>query len=274
MKVAVALRVPQSKAQQPVVQAQPAVNRPTPPPRIPVAQVLDEIPQAVPLSEASPRPAPPPTRRKARWIWLVAAVAMLGITIAFPLLRPAPRSQGDDSSSGETTKTEPQPSKAWDGVVREFLILGPHPRDTIVPVELLEDPAGEDSLDGPTGNKFRWRPQKVDNQGALKVPSPGWQRKPSLLYAHIHIYSPSNRKVKMLLGSADAVRIWVNGKSLLESQKVYPQPRPDEHQLDVPLKSGWNVVMVKLGARAVRPFELYLSFKGEEGLRPSLKPES
>jgi serine/threonine-protein kinase len=272
-RVAVALRLPQTKTQQPILEAQPSVNRPTPPPRLPVVQVLEEIPQAVPLSEKTP-PASRLPRSKTHWLCLVAAVVMLAITIAFPLLRPAPKTQGDASTSTESTQTGPESSKEWDGVVREFLILGPQGRDVIVPVEMLEDPLREDGLDGPTGSKFRWKAQKVDNQGALKVTSPGWQRKPSILFAFVQIYSPSNRKSKMLLGSADAVRIWVNGTSLLETQKVHAQPRPDEHEIDVTLKAGWNVVMVRLGARAVRPFELYLSFKGEPGLRAALNPES
>jgi serine/threonine-protein kinase len=241
---------------------------------VPAAVVVEEAPPRAVLVEPLP-PSRPRGRGLKRWLCLALACCVLGPVLAFPVLAPSPRSKGEPAPTDIGRPDPPAPpgpvEPRWDGVVREFLVLGPFGRDSFLPFRIEKNPDPRAEYDGPGGLKLTWQTQKVDDKNALKM-SPGWQRKPATLFVQVHVYSPESRKAKILLGTADAVRIWVNGEQLLDSYRVHPQPRPDEERLDVNLKAGWNRVVLRLGARGQRPFELYLSFKGEQ-LRAAPRPE-
>src|SRR5205814_910260 len=125
---------------------------------------------------------------------LLFAGLAVGALLGYPLLSPAPSSQGE-------TPELVEPPKVWDGVVREFLVIGPLPRTSrlIWRLERNPDPAGnyeEGDL------RLRWEPQRVDERGALKFPS-GEVLKPAVLFAQVQIYSPSACRAKLFSGSAD-----------------------------------------------------------------------
>jgi putative membrane-bound dehydrogenase-like protein len=88
-------------------------------------------------------------------------------------------------------------------------------------------------------------------------------------YLVTHVYSATEQKATLLLGSGDSVRVWLDGRLVHENQAAR-SARPDEDRVTVTLKPGWNRVLVKV-VKGAGDYGLYLRFAGE-GLRVSRLP--
>jgi beta-galactosidase len=60
------------------------------------------------------------------------------------------------------------------------------------------------------------------------------------------LIEPDIPKVDLLLGSDDGMQVWLNGKKLLEDINVHPAVIGQKQCSAVPLKRGWNHVLVKV----------------------------
>ncbi len=67
----------------------------------------------------------------------------------------------------------------------------------------------------------------------------------SASYAHIYVYSPINRTVKLLLGSDDGIKIWMNQENVYTNDR-YGGWSKDAYEVDVELKEGWNQLLCKV----------------------------
>ncbi len=67
----------------------------------------------------------------------------------------------------------------------------------------------------------------------------------SSAYAHTYIYGPTNRSAKLLLGSDDGIKVWMNGENVL-TKDVYISWTQDNFIIDVDLKQGWNQLLCKI----------------------------
>ena len=67
----------------------------------------------------------------------------------------------------------------------------------------------------------------------------------SAAYAHVYVYSPSTRAAKLLLGSDDGIRAWLNG-TLVCSIDRYGGWTEDVYTVDVVLVEGWNRLLCKV----------------------------
>jgi hypothetical protein len=64
-------------------------------------------------------------------------------------------------------------------------------------------------------------------------------------YLATYVYSKESRDARLLVGSDDGVKAWVNGRPVLA--KVGPRAlRADEDQAPVRLEAGWNRVLLKV----------------------------
>jgi hypothetical protein len=64
-------------------------------------------------------------------------------------------------------------------------------------------------------------------------------------YALSYIYSPDTCKTKILFGSDDGSRIWVNDQ-LIHENPIYQWSNPDAETININLKQGWNKVLIKI----------------------------
>ena len=64
-------------------------------------------------------------------------------------------------------------------------------------------------------------------------------------YLAFAVKSPQARRARVLLGSDDGVRVWVNGE-LCWSHELHRHLTADEDRFDVPLRAGWNRFLVKV----------------------------
>jgi hypothetical protein len=64
-------------------------------------------------------------------------------------------------------------------------------------------------------------------------------------YAHVYVYSPVTRAARLLLGSDDGIKAWLNG-ALVGTHDVYSGWEPDQYSHDVTLNEGWNRLLCKI----------------------------
>ncbi len=67
----------------------------------------------------------------------------------------------------------------------------------------------------------------------------------SASYAHVYVYSPTSRQAKLLLGSDDGIKVWLNGVNVLTKDK-YGGWVVDQFSVDVSLQAGWNQLLCKI----------------------------
>jgi len=139
------------------------------------------------------------------------------------------------------------PVRAW---AREWAITGPFPNprtmgsehspalDSVYPPERDAGRPGE-------GKGGRWRPVSAGADGQVRLvplyrPS-DWVA----VYAGTYLYSPRAQPVTLLLGADDAHQLWVNG-ALVSSRQGRHESKPDDLAVPVPVRSGWNAVLLKV----------------------------
>ena len=89
--------------------------------------------------------------------------------------------------------------------------------------------------------------------------------------AFTHVYSPRDQKVQLVLGSDERLKVWVND-TVIHEDSAWGPARLDEQRVEVPLRMGWNPVLVKLvHERSGHGFSL--RFSGGQGLRVALTPD-
>ena len=153
-------------------------------------------------------------------------------------------------------------------ILGKWHLVGPFPADT--------GPAAHEKTFGPeyridlraaygAEGALRWQPKPEFEDGRVH-PLPRMDNAATYLYRTIT--APTRRSMTMSLGSDDAIKVWVNGKLILESDA----PRPaaaDQNTATAELGEGLNDLLVKItnygGEHA-----FYFDPRDDNGLEPSL----
>lgn len=172
-------------------------------------------------------------------------------------VRPVLVTVAEVSRVGDTSKNATQLLASLDNQAsRTWLVCGPFP---MTDDEQFETPfAPEQSIDldaryNTTIGKKRyvatWREIRAkDNQVDLAdfyPPTSGNIVEHAFVYALGYVYSPTERRVKLAMGSDDGIRVWVNDE-LEWSNHAHRPAKMDEDIVDVTLRAGWNKVLLKL----------------------------
>jgi hypothetical protein len=166
-----------------------------------------------------------------------------------------------------------QAQESLRGLPLSWWVIGPYPQDLKLafPPEKGGDVDPKRPLDGrQPGEKLTWKLVEVEPNGYLDLQKV-FQAEHISAYAMTYLYSPKMQKVKMLTGSDDQLRVWVNGALVFE----YATNRgamPDSDQFEVELRPGWNTVQVKV-TNSVASHGLFLRISNGEGIRWSSKQE-
>src|SRR5262249_15011367 len=80
-------------------------------------------------------------------------------------------------------------------------------------------------------------------------------------YALAYVHAPRAQRARLLVGSDDGVKIWLNG-ALVHSHIVARGAAPDQDRSDVELRPGWNVVLARV-FNITLAHDLYLRVEGE-----------
>ena len=81
----------------------------------------------------------------------------------------------------------------------------------------------------------------------------------SASYAHSYIYSPTSRYAKLLMGSDDGIKIWLNSENVYTNDR-YGGWDPDSFEVEVELNEGWNSLLCKISQEGgVQQFSIRLT---------------
>ena len=144
------------------------------------------------------------------------------------------------------------------GLALDFWVVGPFAEDLKKPFPPEENPDPKAKY-----GALAWQPRQAEPNGYLDLRA-AFGKDHISAYALTYVNSAKKQKVKMLSGSDDQLRVWINGKQVYE----YAQSRgakPDSDRVEVELNAGWNVVLAKV-TNSTATHGLYLRFAGE-GLR-------
>jgi putative heme-binding domain-containing protein len=152
------------------------------------------------------------------------------------------------------------------GLALDFLVVGPFGPD------LAKEYGPEAKIDpeakyagGKSGKMMTWQPAQAEPSGFLNLRAV-FNREDASAYALTNVHSPKPQDVEMALGADDFVRVWVNGKLVLENAKTTAL-KPDADRVSVSLNQGWNTVLLKV-VNVKGEHGVYLRFNGD-GLRVS-----
>lgn len=138
--------------------------------------------------------------------------------------------------------------------IPEWNVIGPFPNpresdylrfglDSIYPPEKEIDLAA--TYKGSDGQEVSWKRISGEKGGyGMNL----WEHfKPYefiVVYALTYVYSPEDQTVPMLIGSDDGAKVFLNDEQLYRFLEVRIAA-PDQDTIDLPLKKGWNKLMVK-----------------------------
>ena len=136
--------------------------------------------------------------------------------------------------------------------LRQWLIAGPFP--CTLESDCLGAAGSEAAIrpkDGQEqkradGTSVKWRPVKSWDD-TVGLDDPDGSRAGTVAYAFKTISRPKAGKAQLSLGSADGIRVWVNGKPVFARDGARSLT-VDEDQVEVDLVSGDNAVLVKVSA--------------------------
>jgi putative heme-binding domain-containing protein len=150
------------------------------------------------------------------------------------------------------------------GIASEFWLVGPFGGDlhTAYAPELNPNPST--TYASPAGGpRLAWKSRQTEPSGLLSLRSV--LRPQSAAYALTRVYSPKTQMSRMMLGSDDPIKVWLNG-TVVHTHGGGRKSAPDQDQVHVTLKEGWNTVLVK-AVSSGPDHELYLRFTGGQGIR-------
>jgi putative membrane-bound dehydrogenase-like protein len=132
----------------------------------------------------------------------------------------------------------------------------------------VKSPKAEVNPDPTAKSTVKWAPVFADPSGVLDLKSAFPGSTPGGVYIRTFVFSAKAQSATASLQADDPVRIWVNGAAAFDR----PAAVEAEATFSVPLKAGWNAVLVKV-ANGGKNHKLGLRFSGAE-LRTAGLPET
>lgn len=132
---------------------------------------------------------------------------------------------------------------------RDFFIIGPFDNaqhrgfDQVYPPEREIDLAA--SCPGAAGQRVSWRQVRTDESGFVNFKEFFRPNEWVVAYALTNLYSDRPRYARILVGSDDGTKVWINGEPAWAALEVRG-PDPDKDRFEVMLRKGWNRLLVKV----------------------------
>lgn len=98
---------------------------------------------------------------------------------------------------------------------------------------------------GTGGSKIKWQKKTDASSGYVDFYKIFTPNENVLAYAYRTITLPEARSMQFGVGSNDGVRVWVNGKLVLDRQ-LSRKAEPNQDMITVPMKKGENSILVKV----------------------------
>lgn len=133
-----------------------------------------------------------------------------------------------------------------DGAIAGWRVAGPYESAGKEPAELLDmvfapEQAGkQDIVWKPVGTKKGPKNAHVVELGDVY----GGDNR--VVYMRARIFSTTATEARLLIGSDDGAKAWLNGKLVKQSSAAVRPYKADQDKADITLREGWNYLMVKV----------------------------
>ena len=98
---------------------------------------------------------------------------------------------------------------------------------------------------GVNGTQVKWKAYSDRTSGYIDLAKQFSPKKDVVSYAYRTVNLTEAKTMKFGVGSNDGVRVWINGKLVLD-RKVLRPALPNDDQISVPMKKGENTILVKV----------------------------
>lgn len=164
--------------------------------------------------------------------------------ITFQITGKSPESKGMDlafvgmtlSPSSRRFITEWNIIGPFDAPDMSFLQTAYPPEEDI---HIQKKYAGKENLE------IGWKRIQAEETGFVRLQQLLEPNEQAIAYGLVYVYSPEDRRTNILLGSDDGVRVWLND-TLIHSNPAYRGAYPDQDNMAVELRQGWNKLLVKV----------------------------
>jgi hypothetical protein len=138
--------------------------------------------------------------------------------------------------------------------IPEWYIIGPFPNpriseglrlglDSIYPPEISVDLAAR--YPGIGGKPVSWKYVKTPENGYLDLTELMTPYEMAVCYAVTYLFSPAEQSIPLLVGSDDGMKVFYNNRLLYRFTGVRIA-EPDQQELTLKLKPGWNKLLLKI----------------------------
>jgi WD40 repeat protein/tetratricopeptide (TPR) repeat protein/tRNA A-37 threonylcarbamoyl transferase component Bud32 len=142
-------------------------------------------------------------------------------------------------------------------------VVGPYPEhlEQSYPPEKSPDPQQPVAGANPGSQPLHWQNVPLDANGFVDFGAQFSAAEHISAYALMHVYSPEQQPVAILLGFNDGIRLWLNGQ-LVHENPASRLAAPDQDAVAVTLEPGWNTVLAKV-VNSTGKHALYLRLSNE-----------
>ncbi len=149
---------------------------------------------------------------------------------------------GDISAFIERVKNAPN-------FISDWWIIGPFNNSNEKGLETIYPPESEFDVDkiysGNESQKVKWKSYKNQESGYIDFTKIFHPSENGVAYASRIFKLDKNKSMKIGLGSNDGVRMWLNGRLVLD-HKTLRKAEPNQEILTLPFKRGENSVLIKI----------------------------
>lgn len=153
--------------------------------------------------------------------------------------------------------------------IKSYLVLGPFLKadistidEPIRPEEIELDL--ERTFEGINGKTIRWQEVTTEADGFLDLNKNIGDGDIAVGYTLTHVYAPKATELVLLLGSDDAITLWLNGTEIHQNDVIRPTI-PDQHAILCQMEEGWNTIISKT-SRTGGYWGFYLRFADADGV--------
>lgn len=133
--------------------------------------------------------------------------------------------------------------------IKEWNLIGPFNAPDMTCLQTSYFPENEIDLSkrysGKKGVSVGWEKIQADQTGYIRLENKIDPPENAIVYGYVNVHSPVDLKTVLLVGSDDGVRVWLND-GLVHTNPAYRGAYPDQDQIPVALKKGWNKLLIKV----------------------------
>lgn len=132
--------------------------------------------------------------------------------------------------------------------IKSYLVLGPFLKagisTTDEPIRPEIELDLERTFEGINGKTIHWQEVTTEADGFLDLNKNIGDGDIAAGYTLTHVYAPKATGFVLLLGSDDAITLWLNGTEIHRNDVIRPTI-PDQHAILCQMEAGWNTIISK-----------------------------